>query len=446
MAQNDTIIDGIGEVRINGIRLWDSLMQLAQIGKTDKGGVCRLALSDLDGRGRDLFVHWAQEIGCQIRIDRIGNIFAHRPGRNGARPPVVAGSHLDTQPTGGKFDGNFGVLAGLEVLRTLHDVGIETESPMEVAVWTNEEGSRFLPVMMGSAVFAGAHSLEIALEEHDRDGIRVQDALASIGYAGSDEPGHPMHAYFEAHIEQGPVLERDGRTIGVVLGALGQRWYNIHVQGMEAHAGPTPMETRRDALLQASQVVQAVNGIALEHAPHGRGTVGSLVTHPNSRNVIPGRVELTVDFRHPEQSGLDAMDRSLRSACDALRRPGCVELVVQEVVSFSPCPFDSGLVDGLRRTASSLGYSHEDIVSGAAHDAVNAARVTRAAMIFVPCKGGISHTEIEDASPSDLEAGCNVLLQAMLSEAGIVTHRSQTCTADLTAELLAISRLPRVDG
>src|ERR1700730_13605344 len=245
----------IGNLQVNGERLWASLMRLAQIGATPKGGVCRLALTDLDREARDLFTAWATEIGCSVRVDAIGNVFARRAGLRDDLPPVMTGSHIDTQPTGGKFDGNYGVLAGLEVLRTLDDANVRTLAPLEVAVWTNEEGSRFVPVMMGSGVFAGAFTLEHALEQRDREGISVRDALASIGYAGESGKPHAVGAYFEAHIEQGPVLEAHDTTIGVVQGALGQRWYDVTVHGMEAHAGPTPMELRRDALLVAADLI-----------------------------------------------------------------------------------------------------------------------------------------------------------------------------------------------
>jgi len=407
-------------VRIDGARLWDSLMQLAQIGATAKGGVCRLALTDLDRQGRDLFVKWATEIGCTVRVDAIGNIFARRAGRNNHLPPVMTGSHIDTQPTGGKFDGNYGVLAGLEVLRTLNDRGIDTDAPLEVAVWTNEEGSRFVPVMMGSGVYAGAFTLDHALVQKDHDGISVADALAAIGYAGPESPiGKPgaVGAYFEAHIEQGPVLEANHKTIGVVQGALGQRWYDVVVTGMEAHAGPTPMELRRDALLSAAQLIQAVNRIACEHAPHSRGTVGWVDNYPNSRNVIPGRVKLSVDLRAADDATLDVLDAKLRAECAALATNG-IEVSVEQVVYFPPQPFAPELVEAIRSGAQALGLSSMDAISGAGHDAVYLARVAPTAMIFVPCKDGISHNEIEDADPAHLEAGCNVLLQAMLQRAG----------------------------
>ncbi|MBN4667101.1 Zn-dependent hydrolase [Pandoraea nosoerga] len=407
-------------VRVDGARLWDSLMQLARIGATAKGGVCRLALTDLDRQGRDLFVKWAKEIGCTVRIDAIGNIFARRAGRNDALPPVMTGSHIDTQPTGGKFDGNYGVLAGLEVLRTLDDNGIVTEAPLEVAVWTNEEGSRFVPVMMGSGVYAGAFTLEHALAQKDRDGVSVSEALNAIGYAGKvpavGQPG-AVGAYFEAHIEQGPVLEAHGKTIGVVQGALGQRWYDVTVTGMEAHAGPTPMALRRDALLAAAQLIQAVNRIACEHAPHARGTVGWVDNYPNSRNVIPGRVKLSVDLRAADDATLDALDDKLRAECKALSANG-IDVAIEQVVYFAPQPFAPALVEAVRAGAQALGLSSMDAISGAGHDAVYLARIAPAAMIFVPCKDGISHNEIEDADPAHLEAGCNVLLQAMLQRAG----------------------------
>ncbi len=407
-------------VRVDGARLWDSLMQLAQIGATAKGGVCRLALTDLDRQGRDLFVTWAKEIGCTVRVDAIGNIFARRAGRDDTLPPIMTGSHIDTQPTGGKFDGNYGVLAGLEVLRTLNDNGIVTRAPLEVAVWTNEEGSRFVPVMMGSGVYAGAFTLDHALAQKDHDGVSVADALRAIGYAGEASAvgqAGAVGAYFEAHIEQGPVLEAHGKTIGVVQGALGQRWYDVTVTGMEAHAGPTPMALRRDALLAAAQLIQAVNRIACEHAPHARGTVGWVDNYPNSRNVIPGRVKLSVDLRAADDATLDTLNTKLHAECAALRTKG-IDVAIEQVVYFPPQPFAPELVSAIRDGAKALGLSSMDAISGAGHDAVYLARVAPTAMIFVPCKDGISHNEIEDADPAHLEAGCNVLLQAMLQRAG----------------------------
>ena len=406
-------------LRINGARLWRSLMDLARIGATPKGGVCRLALTDLDRQGRDLFVQWVREAGCSVRIDSIGNISARRAGRNNALPPVMTGSHIDTQPTGGKFDGNYGVMAGLEVLRSLNDAGIETDAPIEVAVWTNEEGSRFVPVMMGSGVFAGAFSLEHALEQRDAQNVSVGEALTLIGYAGVAPEPHPrVAAYFEAHIEQGPVLEANRCIIGIVQGALGQRWYDVVLQDMESHAGPTPMNLRRDALLAASALVEEVNRIALTHAPHARATVGSLEVFPNSRNVIPGRVRMSVDLRAPDDATLDAMNAALRDFCATLEEERQLAIQVEQVVYFPPQPFTQELIEGLRSDAAALGLSAMDLASGAGHDAVYLARVAPSEMVFVPCKDGISHNEIEDASPEHLEAGCNVLLRAMLRSAG----------------------------
>jgi len=420
---NDLSRPALDRLTINGERLWDSLMTLARIGATEKGGVCRLALTDLDRQARELFVRWSREAGCAVRVDRIGNIFAQRAGRDLSRPAIATGSHIDTQPTGGKFDGNYGVLAGLEVVRTLNDVGLQTEAPIEVCVWTNEEGSRFVPVMMGSGVWAGAFTLEHALSARDRDGASVGDALGSIGFAGNAPAvvasGAPVFgAYFEAHIEQGPVLEDAGVTLGVVTGALGQRWYDVTVTGMEAHAGPTPMRLRRDALLAATHLMQEVIAIALREQPHGRGTVGSVDVFPNSRNVIPGRVRFTVDLRHATDDGLARMDAALRAAVAAAGQRLPVQAAVEQVVYFEPVAFAPALVDAVRAGAQRFGLSHMDIVSGAGHDAVYVARHAPTAMIFVPCKDGISHNEIEDARPEHLTAGANVLLHAMLEQAG----------------------------
>ncbi|MDM0038454.1 Zn-dependent hydrolase [Variovorax sp. J22G21] len=414
----------LADLAIDPQRLWASLMELARIGATDKGGVCRLALTDLDRQGRELFVRWVEEAGCSVRVDAIGNLFARRPGQNPALPAVATGSHIDTQPTGGKFDGNYGVLAGLEVLRTLNDAGIRTEAPLEVCVWTNEEGSRFVPVMMGSGVYAGAFTLDHALTAADRDGITVDSALRSIGFAGespaSVASGAPAFgAYFEAHIEQGPVLEDADIPLGVVTGALGQRWYDVVVTGQEAHAGPTPMKLRRDALQGATGLMQMVNRIAMDEQPDGRGTVGYVHVHPNSRNVIPGRVTFTVDLRHADDEGLNRMDTRIRQACAALQAQGGLSVTIEQTVYFPPVRFADALVNAVREGAARAGLPHLDIVSGAGHDAVYVARVAPAAMIFVPCKDGISHNEIEDARPEHLAAGCNVLLHAMLDQAGV---------------------------
>lgn len=417
----DTISSRHTALRIDGKRLWTSLMDLARIGATPKGGVCRLALTDLDRQGRDLFVRWSQEAGCTVRMDEIGNIFARREGQDPSLPPVLTGSHIDTQPTGGKFDGNYGVLAGLEVLRALNDRNIQTRAAIEVVVWTNEEGSRFVPVMMGSGVFCGAFGLDEVLPQTDTEGLTVGDELKKIGYAGPVPARHfPIRAYFEAHIEQGPILEATSTTIGVVTGALGQRWYDVVLTGMEAHAGPTPMDMRQDALLAAARLIQEINRIALDHTPDARATVGWIDAYPNSRNVIPGTVRLSVDLRAADDQVLGWMDEALKQACARLDQEGRVRAQLDQVVYFPPQPFDGGMIAAVRQASERLGLSHRDIVSGAGHDAVYLARVAPAAMIFIPCKDGISHNEIEDALPEHIEAGGNVLLQAILQEAGVV--------------------------
>jgi beta-ureidopropionase / N-carbamoyl-L-amino-acid hydrolase len=398
-------------------------MELASIGGTARGGVCRLALTDLDRRARDLVRCWLEQAGCAVRVDAIGNLFARRVGLDSSLPAVATGSHIDSQPTGGKFDGAYGVLAGLEVIRTLNDYRIETRAPVELCVWTNEEGSRFVPVMMGSGVYGGAFTLDHALSASDHDGVTVRQALNAIGYAGQApaavcDGAEAFGAYFEAHIEQGPVLEAAGAVIGVVTAALGQRWYDVTVTGQEAHAGPTPMELRRDALQATLRLVQAVDRIAREEAPHGRGTVGCMNVFPNSRNTIPGRVAFSVDLRHVDDAKLARMDEALHIAAGLLHHPGSIEVDLQEVVNFPATSFDASLVERVRRAAQAQNLANIDVVSGAGHDAVYTARVSPTAMIFVPCKGGISHNEIEDASPGDLEAGAQVLMQVVLETAG----------------------------
>ena len=419
-----TISDVCGtaaKVRVNGERLWRSLMDLATIGATPKGGVCRLTLSDLDRQARDRVSAWLRDTGCKVEIDGVGNIFAIRPGRRSEAPAVLTGSHIDTQPSGGKFDGNYGVLAGLEVLRTLNDASVITDKPVGVAIWTNEEGSRFVPVMGGSGAFAGVFPADEVLRQRDIDGIAFGDALDAIGYKGSAPIGaRAVDAYFEAHIEQGPILEREDKTIGVVTGALGLRWYDVVWTGQDAHAGPTPMHARHDALRAASRMVEAVHQLALRFAPDGRGTVGFVQVKPNSRNVIPGRVLMSVDLRHPDDGALADMDAGLRSAARAIAAELAVECEVDQVAQFAACRFDAACIEHVRASARALGYAHRDIVSGAGHDAIYVARVAPTAMIFIPCKDGISHNEIEDARPDHVEAGANVLLQAVLARACVV--------------------------
>ncbi|MBO9536230.1 Zn-dependent hydrolase [Herbaspirillum sp.] len=408
-------------LRIDGKRLWNSLMELGQIGATAKGGVCRLALTDLDKQGRDLVSSWARAEGMSVVVDQIGNIFMRRPGRNNDLPPVMTGSHIDTQPTGGKFDGNYGVLSGIEVVRTLNRHNIRTEAPIEVAVWTNEEGSRFVPVMMGSGVFCGAFTLEHAYNATDTDGKKVKDELARIGYIGEQKCGdHPIGAYYEAHIEQGPVLENADTVIGVVPAVLGLSWYDCTVTGFESHAGPTPMAIRKDALQVSTYIMQETVAIANRYPPYGRGTVGSVQVMPNSRNVIPGQVKFSIDLRNVSDELLDRMHQDMLAFIEETRQRTGLKIELERVSYYPPCPFHPDCVGNVRAAAGALGYKTMDVVSGAGHDAIYTARLAPSGMIFVPCKDGVSHNEIEDAKPEHLEAGCNVLLQAMLASAGVV--------------------------
>jgi N-carbamoyl-L-amino-acid hydrolase len=405
-------------LRINGDRLWDSLMEMAKIGALEHGGCRRLTLSDEDKQGRDLFIRWCEEAGCTISIDQMGNIFARRPGKDHTIPPVGIGSHLDTQPHGGKFDGVFGVLAGLEIVRTLNDHTIETTAPIEVVSWTNEEGARFAPSMLASGVFGGVFTLEYALDRRDADGVRFGDELKRIGYAGDLPVGnHPFTAFFEAHIEQGPILEATHTTIGVVTGVQGFRWYDITITGQDAHSGSTPMTARRDALLATAEVIKAVNQIALQYEPDGRGTVGFVRVTPNSRNTIPGQVNCTVDFRHPEHDVLVAMDDRLRSECARIAGKAGVEIVVDHIFYSPPVKFDEACITAVENACQTVGCSYRRMISGAGHDACYVSLVAPTSMVFVPCANGISHSEAESAEPDDLAAGCNVLFHAVLSYA-----------------------------
>ena len=405
---------------IDGDRLWTSIMEIARIGATDKGGSRRLALTDLDREARDLFVAWCEAAGCTVSVDRMGNIFARRPGRDPDAAAVVTGSHLDTQPTGGRFDGVYGVLAGLEVIRTLNDLDYQTERPVDVVVWTNEEGSRFAPAMISSGVFAGEFTLEEALARPDPDGLTIGEELVRIGYAGDEEVGaRDIHAYFEAHIEQGPILEAEDKTIGVVTGAQGQRWYEVTLTGVESHAGPTPMDRRKDALLGAARLVELVNRVGLDHQPGACATVGMIDAYPNSRNVIPGRVFLTIDFRHPDDGVLAQMDADMRAGLDDIAAGIGLELAIEQILDLPAVRFDENCVAAVRQAAETQDYALRDMVSGAGHDACNIAAVAPTSMIFIPCIDGISHNEVEDAKPEWITAGGQVLLGAVLEMAGV---------------------------
>ena len=408
------------DLRVNGVRLWESLERMAKIGATPKGGVCRLALTELDRESRDLFIEWAWAAGCQVRIDQVGNIFARRPGRDACAAPVLTGSHADSQPTGGKYDGIYGVLGGLEVVRALNDAGIETERPIDVVIWTNEEGSRFAPAMIASGVFAGVYTLEHALSRTDRDGVTLGQALQKIGYDGAEAVGGcPVHAAYELHIEQGAILERSGHTIGVVTAGQGQRWYEVTLTGIDAHAGTTPMDLRRDALLGAARMIDFVDTLGRLHAPYGRATVGMIEARPNSRNTVPGECFFTIEVRHPEPAVLDEMNDALRQALSRIAGDIGLEERIQQIFDYAPVPFAPQCIDAVRQAAIALELSHVDIVSGAGHDACYVARVAPTGMIFIPCIGGLSHNEGEAISPAWAEAGANVLLHAVLTSAGV---------------------------
>ncbi|MDR3441028.1 Zn-dependent hydrolase [Telmatospirillum sp.] len=406
------------DLPISQRRLWASLMEMASIGPGDSGGSCRLALSDEDRAGRDRFASWCRDAGCEVIADQVGNLFAKRRGRQSNLPPVVMGSHLDTQPSGGRFDGVFGVLAGLEVLRSLNDQGIDTLRPLELAVWTNEEGARFSPPMLGSGAFSGVFSQKQVLDTVSQDGARLGDELRRIGYAGSaSTTDHPMTAYLEAHIEQGPVLEAEGLEIGVVTGAQGQRWFEVTVTGQEAHSGPTPMGMRRDALVTAARMVDAVYRLAMEIGGEACATVGILDVFPHSRNVVPGRVWFTVDLRHPDDLVLGRMESQFRACLAEQATLGGCGLDISPFWSFPATHFAPVLVDRVERAAGSFGFRHRRIVSGAGHDAVYVARRIPTAMIFIPCIDGISHNQSEAITAGDAGHGAAVLHAVALATA-----------------------------
>lgn len=406
----NTPATGTNMPEINGDRLWADIVSTGRFGGTDKGGVTRLTLTEEDRQVRDWFVAECRSLGCTIEIDRIGNIFATYPGENPSLPPIAVGSHLDTQPQGGRFDGILGVLAGLELIRTLKETATVLRHNLTVVNWTNEEGSRFSPAMMGSGVFSGASRLEAIDAVQDQDGTTVQTALETIGYRGETPVGHVgFAAYIELHIEQGPLLEASATEIGIVTGVQGVRWFDVGITGTEAHAGSTPMPQRDDALVAASQIVLAVRDIARRHSP-GVGTVGFVAVGPNSRNVVPGAVQLQIDMRHPSEEGLDLMQAALEQAVGAID----AKVVLNPIWSKQPVVFDPAIVDAVRASAGALGYSATEVVSGAGHDAAHIAGICPTAMIFVPSKDGLSHNEAEYSSPEECARGAGVLLQTVL--------------------------------
>ena len=405
-------------LKIDEDRLWDSLMQMARIGATDKGGCNRQALTDEDREGRDLFCQWAKDAGCNIRVDEMGNIFARRAGKDESLPPVIAGSHLDTQPTGGKFDGVYGVLAALEVIRSLNDAAIETEGPVEAVVWTNEEGARFSPAMVGSGVWCGEFDLSYGHGREDKNGITLGDELKRIGYLGS-APCKPFEtrAAFEVHIEQGPILESENIQIGVLTGVQGMRWYDIVLEGESCHAGPTPMEMRRDPIMGMHMLLARCYELAEQYSPLARVTFGDIRVEPGARNTVPERIRISIDLRHPEDEVLNKLEseisRILQVVCDAKELKGNIT-----TEWLSPAiNFDTSCVSRVQEAVEDLGYSHRQMVSGAGHDSVYVSRVAPTSMIFIPCERGLSHNEEENASKEDIAAGCNVLLHAMLKMA-----------------------------
>jgi beta-ureidopropionase / N-carbamoyl-L-amino-acid hydrolase len=406
-------------IRVNEARLWQSLMDMGRVGALPNGGSCRAALGPDDKAGRDLFIGWCREAGCEVTFDQVGNIYARRPGHDPTRPAVATGSHLDTQPHGGKFDGIYGVLAGLEVVRALNDAGVVTQAPIDVIVWTNEEGVRFSPPLAGSSAFAGVAEVEKIHAAVTLDGTTVREDLEASGYLGMERPGsRHLDCFVEAHIEQGPILEAEHKTIGIVTHIQGIRWAKVTVTGMDSHAGTTPMNRRRDALLGAAQMVLALNRLAREQDEWARLTVGRMEIEPNSGATIPGKVAFIRDLRHPDATTLEALDQRMEQAVREIATDSGLEIDIEPTINKPPVHFAGALVDTIRDAARHCGYSSMDMLSGAGHDAMNVARVVPTAMIFVPCKDGLSHNEAESATPADLAAGANTLLHALIARAG----------------------------
>ena len=407
-------------LRINPDRLWDSLMEMAKIGPGVAGGNNRQTLTDADSEGRHLFAAWCAKAGCKMGVDSMGNMFARREGTDPDALPVYVGSHLDTQPTGGKYDGVLGVLGGLEVIRSLNDLNIKTKHPIVVTNWTNEEGTRFAPAMLASGVFAGMHSEEWAKDRTDADGKKFGDELRRIGWEGDERVGaRKMHAFFELHIEQGPILEAEGKQIGVVTHGQGLWWLQVTLTGKDAHTGSTPMTMRVNAGLGMARITEAVHRIAMDHQPDAVGAVGQANVYPNSRNVIPGRAVFTIDFRSPDLAKLTSMRETLEAEAAAIAADLGLGIEIEPVGHFDPVTFDDGCVTAIRNAAERLGYSHMNIVSGAGHDACWINRLFPTAMVMCPCVDGLSHNEAEEISKDWAAAGCDVLFHAVVETAGI---------------------------
>jgi len=412
----------LGEnIKINGDRLWESLMEMAKIGPGVAGGNNRQTLTDEDGVARLLFQNWCEEAGCSMGLDTMGNMFAMRAGQDSDALPVYVGSHLDTQPTGGKYDGVLGVLGGLELIRTLNDLDIKTKHPIVVTNWTNEEGTRYAPPMLSSGVFAGIHSEDWAKNRVDADGKKFGDELKRIGWEGDEPVGQrKMKAMFELHIEQGPILESEGKDIGVVTHGQGLSWTQVTITGKDAHTGSTPMPMRRNAGLGMARILEKVDAIALSNAPHAVGAAGHIDVYPNSRNVIPGKVIFTVDFRSPDINVLTTMENQLREEGQKVADQMELDIAFEKVGGFDPVTFDENCVSAVRNAAERLGYSHLNIISGAGHDACWINQVAPTAMIMCPCVDGLSHNEAEEISKDWAVAGTDVLLHAVLEVAQIV--------------------------
>jgi N-carbamoyl-L-amino-acid hydrolase len=408
-------------LRINPDRLWDSLMEMAKIGPGIAGGNNRQTLTDEDGEGRHLFKRWCDAAGLVTGVDEMGNMFARREGTDADALPVYVGSHLDTQPTGGKYDGVLGVLGGLEVVRTLNDLGIKTKHPIVVTNWTNEEGTRFAPAMLASGVFAGVHTQDFAYDRKDKAGKRFGDELERIGWKGDEKVGaRKMKAFFELHIEQGPILEDEGIDIGVVTHGQGLKWLQVTLTGKESHTGSTPMQKRRNAGLGMARVTELVHEIAMDYQPDAVGAVGHMEVYPNSRNIIAGRTVFTIDIRSPEKQVLDEMDIRIRDGIDTICDALAISYEIEQVGHFDPVTFDEGCVTAIRDAATRLGYTHRNIVSGAGHDACWINRVAPTAMVMCPCVDGLSHNEAEEISKEWAAAGADVLFHAVVETAEIV--------------------------
>ena len=409
-------------LRINGDRLWDSLMEMAKIGPGIAGGNNRQTLTDEDAEGRSLFQNWCEAAGCTMGLDQMGNMFATRPGSDPEALPVYVGSHLDTQPTGGKYDGILGVLGGLEIINTLNDLNIRTKHPIVVTNWTNEEGTRYAPPMLASGVFGGVHTQEWAYDRVDADGKRFGDELVRIGWRGDEKVGErKMHAFFELHIEQGPILEAENKDIGVVTHGQGLSWTEITIIGKDSHTGSTPMHMRKNAGLAMARILENVDEIALSHAPHAVGAAGHIDVYPNSRNVIPGKVVFTVDLRSPELAVIDDMEQRLISGAKKICDDMGLEVSFEKVGGFDPVTFDEKCVSSIRNAAERMGYSHMNIISGAGHDACWINGVAPSAMVMCPCVDGLSHNEAEDISKEWAVAGADVLMHAVIETAEILT-------------------------